>query len=134
MLKPINLRVNFGRLSKASRIIEGNSPVISWGGASSIDNDYQTAFKVVLKNADEIIWDSGVIESNEQFYKCDGLILPSAKRIDFSVAIAGKDKVLSEEVFDYFYRGDIKEINNALWLEADEDKESVPIYFKKEFF
>ncbi|MBQ6999119.1 MAG: family 78 glycoside hydrolase catalytic domain [Clostridia bacterium] len=135
MLIPINLRADYGELKgeNHNRIIASTSPVLSWGGYTDEENNFQTAYHVKVTCGENILWDSDVIKTNKPYAKYNGLPLPVGKRINFSVSIAGNDGTMSEWVSNYFYLGTFGKLPDAKWICASEDVESVPAYFKKDF-
>ncbi|MBE7029865.1 MAG: hypothetical protein E7409_00395 [Ruminococcaceae bacterium] len=135
MVRPINLRADFGSLNgdAQNRIISCPTPVLSWGGYSDETNDFQTAYHITVSHNGTLLWDSGKVESAEPFARYSGTPLPVGKRIDFSVSIAGNDGVMSEPESNYFYPGTFDMLPQAAWICASEDEESVPVCFRKEF-
>lgn len=135
MLEPINLRVDYGSISgdRANKIVASNRPTLSWGGYSGKDNDFQTAYHVVVTCDGEICWDSGVRKSSGSSVKYRGKCLPAGKRVDYSVRIADRDGMFSGFQSDCFYCGAFEELPPAKWICCPEDTEGVPAYFRKEF-
>lgn len=135
MVVPINLRADYGSLEgdERNRIIASKTPVLSWGAETDVKNDYQIAFKVKVLCGGKLCWESGIVKSNKPSVKYGGEPLPTGKRIDFSVSVAGNDGILSDEVSEHFYVGSFDELPSAKWICATEDKESVPAYFERRF-
>lgn len=133
MLKPVKLCVDYMNLGSSScdKVVSSTEPVFSWGGYTDQNNNFQTAYSIVVKNDEDIFWESGVVSSASSFAKYEGKPLPLGERIDFGVSIAGNDGVLSDFVYDYFYVGALNDVPPAKWICASEDEESVPAYFKK---
>jgi len=135
MVEPINLRADFGSINgeKANKIVPSNRPVLSWGGYSDTENDFQTAYHVVIRCEDEICWDSGAQKSAESTVPYMGKTLPTGKRVDYSLRIAGNDGQFSAWKSDYFYCGKFEELPPAKWICCPEDREGVPVCFRREF-
>lgn len=135
MVIPINLRADYGSLEgdDSNRIIATKAPVLSWGAETNEKNDFQTAYSVKVKCGNNLCWESGIVKSNKPFAKYGGKSLPTGKRIDFSVSVAGNDGILSDEASEYFYIGSFDELPKAKWICASDDKESVPAYFEYKF-
>lgn len=135
MIKPINLRVDYSSIEGnfSNKIISSPNPVISWGGYSDICNDIQTAYRVVVKEGNLTLWDTGVVKSDKSAVRYAGHEIPLGRRIDFSVYLAGSDGVLSLPSEEYFYLGSFKELPSAKWIYSSIDEESVVSYFSKEF-
>ena len=135
MLVPINLRADYGKLSgeNHNRIISSTSPVLSWGGHTDAENDFQTAYHVKVLCNNELLWDSGIVKTDKPYAKYNGKSLPVGKRIDFCVSIAGNDGKMSLWESNYFYLGTFNEMPPAKWICSSEDKESVPVYFMRDF-
>lgn len=61
---PIEMRTNYMKSEYA--VCEDTKPLFSWGAVNSLNNTYQTAFRVVVSSGEECLWDSGLVESDEQ--------------------------------------------------------------------
>ncbi len=135
MLVPINLRVDYGELSGVNhnRIISSTEPVLSWGGYTDAENDFQTAYHVKVFCNNKLLWDSGIVETDKPYAKYNGKTLPVGKRIDFSVSIAGNNSEMSPWESNYFFLGTFNELPPSKWICATEDKENVPAYFVRKF-
>lgn len=135
MIKPIHLRVSYGSIngSKHNKIVAEGTPVLSWGGFSDADNDFQTAYHVIVTCEDQIWWDSGEVQSACSQVRYPGSPLPAGKRAEFALRIAGNDGRFSDWVKDSFYCGGFEQLPPAQWICCSRDKENVPVYFRKHF-
>lgn len=135
MLIPINLRADYGSLEgePQNRIISSANPTLSWGGDTDEKNNFQTAYHVKVSDKDELLWDSGIVKTDKPYAKYAGKKLPVGKRIDFSVSIAGNDGTFSNWVSENFYLGSFDKLPDAKWICATDDKESIPVYYTREF-
>jgi len=135
MLKPINLRADYSRLTGGNRghIIASEKPVISWGAMTDEINAIQISYRVMVQCANILLWDSGWVQSSEQFVKYDGKPLPEGERISFNVTMIDNQGNMSEQAENYFINGRLEELPSASWITASEDIDRKPIYFRKTF-
>lgn len=135
MIVPVNIRADFVNLNGSfeNRIIATDTPVISWGGYTDVKDNFQTAYRIVVKHKDELLWDTGRVNSGESFAEYKGRKLPEGKRIDLSVSVAGNDGVMSCEANEHFYVGTMALNPDGKWICSSKDEESKPVYFKKKF-
>jgi alpha-L-rhamnosidase len=138
MFKPIKIRINGGLLrgGDADRIAAGNSTVISWGAVSDARDAIQSAYRIKVKCADRLLWDSEWVASQSQQVVYAGGDLPHGERIDIYIRLRDNYNSESETGHDYFYNGILPlwdNPQNACWITASEDEPRRAIYFKKRF-
>lgn len=130
-MKAINLLTEY---LKSPIGIDVVSPTIYWNCDSGIK---QTAFQIICKKDDEVIFDSKKIESNEMFYTLP-LKFASKDRINYSIKLWDENDKVGDEAIDYFELGLLnKEDFKAKWISGNyivKKSKRYPVdCFKKEF-
>ncbi len=83
MLELYELRTN----NMESPVIDAN-PVFSWKMRSSKDSVLQKSYRIVVKKEDETFWDSGEIESRNQFFiDYNGLEIQSCSEYSWNLTV-----------------------------------------------
>lgn len=135
MVKPIRLRVDYGRLKKGfrCRVAGTHAPVFSWGGLTEEQNLYQAGYRVQVWTADATLWDSGWVASIQQEASYQGAEFAPGEKIWFSVQLRDSNGAESETATDYFYAGKLDSWQ-ADWIAAGQDVPGKAVYFRKTIF
>ena len=109
MLKINKFYLNYSRLKPKKdfrhRISDNQNPVFSWAAISSRPNAYQSAYRIIIKNGENILWDSGKVESRKQSAIYSGDCLPAGVKLNIRAVIWDDVGNESAEYSDYFYNG-----------------------------
>lgn len=106
MLTITSIRLDHGFWGDEPRlqITDSSTPIFDWSAASNNRNDFQSAYRAVVKQNNRILWDSDWVESNEQTCIYDGKPLTVDVPLDFSLQIrnhAGEYSEIYTKVFYY---------------------------------
>ena len=127
---PIGLRTNY--MSSEYAVAENNEPVFSWGAVNSLDNAYQTAFRIVVSSCGECLWDSGIVRSQVQSVKYNGAALKSGAIHEWTLELTDNFGNVSLEA-----RGFFKTVCfdgwSGKWIESSTEKEHEVQYFTCDF-
>lgn len=119
MLKIYDLKTEY---KKDPLGIDAEHPRFSWKIESDNRNVLQTAYRIVAKSGDKIIWDTGLIEEGEsQHIRYAGEALKSRQKVTWTVEVtAGDETATSDEAgfeMGLLHAEDWK----AEWIEAEEE-------------
>ena len=122
MVKISKLYLNYSQLKKdfRYRISDAANPVFSWAVISSKTNAYQSAYKIIIKDGKNLLWDSGKVESREQSAVFSGSALPAGVKLDVCLTVWDNAGEESRQYRDYFYNGVLDEWN-AEWIAHPDD-------------
>lgn len=119
MLKIYDLKTEY---KKQPLGIDGEHPRFSWKLESDARNVLQTAYRIIAKSDDKIIWDTGMREEGEsQHIRYEGETLKSRQKVIWTVEVlAGDETAISAEAS--FEMGLLHvEDWKAEWIEAEEE-------------
>lgn len=128
--EPENLKINYTKCEYA--IADTRTPVFSWGAVHSVNGSRQKAFHITVTFMKKLLWDSGIVYSEELKATYGGLPLPSGAEIEYSVELFDNNGNKSSRVYSSFKTACFDNFK-ALWIEADIEKGNEVIYFKKDF-
>ena len=122
MAKINKLYLNYARLKKdfRYRISDTENPVLSWAAVSGKTDAYQSAYKIIVKCGENILWDSGKTESRKQSAVYCGGALPAGVKLSICLTVWDNTGEESQEYRDYFYSGVIDKWN-AEWIAHPDD-------------
>ena len=123
--------------------IDAIHPRFSWKLESDRQGVFQESYRILAKTDGELIWDSGVVESEENLrIRYEGRRLLSRQCVTWSVQVTAVDEIEQAEVAvsqpAYFEMGLLKKEDwEANWIEPEmevdpEAKKPAP-YLRKEF-
>lgn len=113
--------------------IDVPAPQLSWSCISDLHQDEQTAFRIILFDEHEILWDTGKITSSESVISCNGIPLQSNKHYLWKVCVWNKDGIQSPfSETASFDTGFLHHEWTAKWIGKKEMDISLPV-FTKEF-
>ncbi|MCL1793308.1 MAG: glycoside hydrolase family 78 protein [Oscillospiraceae bacterium] len=121
MLKINKFYLNYSRLKKdfRYRISDSQNPVFSWAALSGKSGAYQGACQISVKAGQNLLWDSGKMETKRQTAEYAGKPLPPGEKIDVRVQIWDNLGEAGELHQDFFYSGNIEW--NADWIAHPDD-------------
>ena len=118
---------------KKSPIITDNAtPVFCWSAVHEQDGQGQSAYEITVKNGNEVMWQSGEVQSSLQRAEYAGSPLQSEVNYTVSVCITdlnGNKSEVKEQIFTYLARRNFK----AKWIKSAVEKEDLAVYFLKNF-
>ncbi len=96
-------------------------PVFSWKLESEKANVYQKAYEIIVKNDDEIVWDSGVVNSSESIgISYEGTPLEPLSSYSYQIRVQNQDEEWMEGDIHYFETSFASyEDWTAKWIEPD---------------
>lgn len=138
MLKIYDLKTEYLSLPNA---VDNPRPRFSWKILSDSFNIFQKSYRIIASSNGEVIWDSGIVESDSQLAEYNGLPLKSRQMINWQVAVVcitddGEQSAVSERAS--FSMGLLNEDDwKAKWIEAEGEidpyaRKPVP-YLRKAF-
>ena len=126
MFKPINLKVNYTKPEYA--VSDNQKPVFSWG----VFGKEQTAYRITVSFADNILWDSGFVKSEQTSCEYSGLPLPSGAVVNWELQLFDKDGNVSKAAKSYFKTACFDKLYGK-WIESPYEKDFEVQYFTKDF-
>lgn len=112
--------------------IDVPAPHLSWSCLSSLHQDEQTAYRVILFDEHEILWDTGKVTSNESAVNCNGIRLQSNQHYMWKVCVWNKDGVQSPfSETASFDTGFLHREWTAKWIGNKERGISLPVFIKE---
>ena len=132
--KPINLRVNYGRLagSLSSRVVDTQNPVLSWGALHSMNGRSQSACRIIVWDDDGMLWDTGWNEQSKQEILYEGTPYQAGSIVHWSVQLKDDQGGLSEMASETFCVGALGQWQ-PIWIAAAKDVPGQAVYFNKTF-
>ena len=113
--------------------IDIQTPRLSWNCISDLHKDEQTAYRILLFDEHEILWDTGKMMSSESAINCNGIRLQSNKHYMWKVCVWNKDDIQSSfSETASFDTGFLHHEWTAEWIGKKEMGLSLPV-FTKEF-
>lgn len=105
MVTITSLRLDYGNWGDLPRlqITDTSTPTFGWSVSSDMKNDAQTAYRVVVKQGDTLLWDSDFVASKTQSCTYAGADLPLETPLTFTVWVKNKNGELSEPKSNRFY-------------------------------
>ena len=123
--------------------IDAENPRFSWKIKSDGNGIWQTAYHIVVFDGEEILWDSGEVQSNQsQYVRYEGKKLSSRQYLTWQLSVKVKDKAaITTEVFAadaHFQMGLLKDTDwCGQWIEpereADRDIRKPAPYLRRSF-
>lgn len=118
---------------KKSPIVTDNAtPVFCWSVVHEQDGQGQSAYKITVRNGNEVLWESGEVCTCLQRAVYAGAPLVSGVNYTVSLQITdldGNKSELKEQEFAYLAKREFK----AKWIKSAEPMEDTAVYFTKEF-
>lgn len=119
-------------------------PYFSWKIESDKQNVLQTSFRILVKNVDEVLWDSGIIASREQsFVEYQGKELSSRSKYTWIVTVWDNYEEQASESAEFETAFLESSDWKAKWVECSFERQTAneykfgntypPILFEKEF-
>ena len=68
-------------------ITDDPQPLFRWKLASDRDNDTQRAYRIVIRSNSQSYWDSGVVETEDQFARYAGAALPDLEQMEVELFV-----------------------------------------------
>lgn len=127
---PTNLKVNYTKPEYA--VADTQSPVFSWGAIHAANGSRQKAYRVVVIYENEILWDSGFVESSQLSCVYSGMNLPSGAVIGWSLELIDSNNNKSQKAESTFKTACFEDFEGQ-WISSESEKEHEVIYFKKDF-
>ncbi len=128
MIRVTNLFLNYSKLTDSSRISHSSTPVIGWSVVSDKNSNYQTAYRVVIYCASEILIDTGTVADRTQCFRCSSP-LPTGKMLTVSISITDRYGDVSELYTDCFLCGCTD--FDVDWITSGEPNCRRAIYFRR---
>ncbi|MBO4528502.1 MAG: family 78 glycoside hydrolase catalytic domain [Victivallales bacterium] len=132
MLEITSLRVNHQLLGEELRthFCTARGLSFSWGVRSGCADDRQASCRVLVTDEASLLWDSGIVETDEQLIHYAGSKLPEGRRLLVTVQVTSTHGETSEEVGDYFFVADTEW--SAPWIGMESPEGTKALYFRKE--
>lgn len=126
------IRVNYKRLRKSNRyrVVDSQSPVISWSLRSDRQEDEQSEYRVRINGGAGLLWDSGVRVGAEQSLRCE-TALPSEERLRVTVTVKSSAGDVAEAE-DYFFVSGLDAYAPS-WIAMPNAQEHRATSFRREF-
>lgn len=115
--------------AKQPTIVE-NAPMFSWCVVHDTDGAYQRAYRVQVRCAAGIVWDTGLVESTRQQLEYAGEPLVTGET--YTVSVMVKDcfgETSAESSAQFFYAGQRKW--TASWIRTKENEPGVMYFYRK---
>jgi len=130
-IRPYNIRLEYGRVYQdAVCIIESEQPEISWALAG-ISGSIQTAFRIIVKSEEKVLWDTGWVKSTSQHVKYAGEKLLPGEIYTLSIQVKDEQDKISDPELCRFCPGRLSKWP-AEWLCERDEKEDGVISFIKD--
>ena len=132
MLEITSLRVNHQLLGDELRthFCTAKSLSFSWSAQSSRDDDKQASCRVQVSDESSLLWDRGMVETDEQLLHYAGAELPQGRRLFLHVQIASIHGETSDVASDFFFVADTKW--TAPWIGMQSPDATKALYFRRE--
>ena len=132
MLEITSLRVNHQLLGEELRthFCTARGLSFSWGVRSGVADDRQASCRVLVTDESSLLWDSGIVETDEQLIHYAGNKLPEGRRLLVTVQVTSTHGETSAEVADYFFVADTAW--TAPWIGMADPEGTKALYFRKE--
>ena len=132
MLEIKSLRVNHQLLAQERRThyCTAKDLSFSWSVQSGKPDDRQASCRVLVSDETALLWDSGIVETDEQLIHYAGAKLPTGRRLLVTVQVTNKYGETSEEVGDYFFVADTDW--TAPWIGVENPEGTKALYFRRE--
>ncbi len=130
-VRPIKLSLN--HMPSDEYTVCTCAPVFSWSLEGEKFPLIQKAYRITVRDDEELLWDSGWVVSDEPTATYQGKELKAGMRPVWTVQVETEDGILSEEVSASF-RMVPETLEGVSWITDPDAKESVPVYLGKEFF
>ncbi len=118
--------------TKNNCVINTATPVFTWGAVHSEKNMTQHAYHIVVKNKDDIVWDTGWINTSEQRATYNGSPLKTAEKYIWTLQAKDCKGNLSDMYEGSFFTPKFEKWD-AEWITSKEDVVGKAKYFRKEF-
>ena len=131
MVQINQLRLNYGAMKNGTRgrISCSCNPVFSWAVISDKQNSEQKACRIRVWCAEQLLWDTGWIETAEQQITYNGNTLPSERKICFTAEVRDNQGETSLPAEEYFYVSGLPNYSPT-WIAADQDEQGKAVYFR----
>lgn len=129
-IKPIKLSLN--HIPSDSNAVCTSAPVFFWSLESEIFPVTQKFYHIVVRDGEEILWDSGRVESGETEAPYQGKELKPGMRPSWTLQVETEDGVKSESATGFF-RVVPETLDDVRFITDPDAEESVPVYLATEF-
>lgn len=131
MFQPINVTLNYGRLSDETHthIVDGGPVAFGWGALADGEGTFQAAKRLTLA-AEDFFWDSGWVEGTEPSLRYEGA-LPEAVRIGFNLTLRDSTGRESAPYRSYLYSAGV--FWRAGWIGLDDALDESCAYLRRSF-
>lgn len=112
--------------------IDNVAPRLSWNCISDIQSDKQTAYRIILSDEFEVIWDTGKVISAVNAANYAGTSLQSNRHYTWKLCVWNKENLespFSDEAF--FDTGILNDEWTAQWICRKETGNSLPVFTKR---
>ncbi len=125
--------LDYGRVTPATRshYTGEEHPVFGWAVRSDRDGGRQSACHAVVYREDDILWDSGWVETAEQFITYAGPALPEGVALGLALEIRDEAGEESAPYEDFFYNARV--VWKAPWIGDSDPVQERPTYFRRDF-
>lgn len=133
MLQITQWTLDYGRVTPATRshYTGEEHPVFGWAVRSDRDGGRQSACHAVVYREDDILWDSGWVETAEQFITYAGPALPEGVALGLALEIRDEAGEESAPYEDFFYNARV--VWKAPWIGDSDPVQERPTYFRRDF-
>ena len=126
MFEPINIKVNYTRPEYA--IADTGTPVFSWG----VSGKEQSAYKLTVTFKDKLLWDTGIVKTEQTSCIYDGLPLPSGAVVNWKLQLFDRDGNESK-IGRSYYKTACFDVLSGKWIKSPYEKDVDVQYFTREF-
>lgn len=125
--------MNYSPLRKTGRyrVTEG-MPRFSWAVKAAHQNAVQKSYSLQIYSGDHILWDTGWIETEQQYFQYDGAPLPAEQKLTVRITVQDDRGDKSLPADETFYVSGLDRETPG-WIAASEDVPEKTVYFRKDF-
>lgn len=133
MLQITQWTLDYGRVTPATRshYTGEEHPVFGWAVRSDRDGGRQSACHAVVYRENDILWDSGWVETAEQSIAYAGPALPEGVELGIALEIRDEAGEESAPYEDFFYNARVDW--KAPWIGDSDPVQERPTYFRRDF-
>ncbi len=107
------------------------TPTLSWAIGGGKAGDKQAAFHLTVEIDDEVVYDSGRVETEKQSCVLDGFVFPAGKTAVLSLSVAS-DSEASEELDCALFNAVLDEMRGT-WITSKQDEGNRVLCFMRKF-
>jgi len=128
--------LDYGRIypdKQRSHYTENEKPIISWSALNGRKGAKMRAAQICfMMDSGEMLWDSGIVSTEDTFVRYGGTPLPEGKRVIFKLRIWDDENNESRVYEDYIYYAGLKKWE-AGWIGRTAECEERAIRLRKRF-